>query len=240
MNQASHFAEQDIDPLDSLPSLAEKTSAFYQQYLRKEKPDVILLKSECQDALTKRGIGRTCLQVDERIPMFELPNVGGKAVGVVKLLERGPVVISFYRGSWCGFCNLEMRALQDALPLIRDAGGELIAISPDVSDGTADVVDTYELGFDLLTDRGNAVAQQFGLTYAMDERLRPLYKDEFGIDIGQYGGDNSWILPITATYIVDRSGVIVEAFTDPDHTRRLEPRDIVLGLRALRDASGKL
>jgi len=237
MIHATQAPATSLDPLDDVPSLSEKTSAFYQQYLRKEKPEVIRLKSACQDELTASGIGRSCLQAGDRIPPFNLPNLAGETVDAATLLARGPLVLSFYRGSWCGFCNLEMRALQDALPFIREAGGELVAISPDVSEGPAEVVDTYGFEFELLTDRGNAVARQFGLTYAMDERLQPLYKDEFGIDIGGYSGEGSWDLPITATYIVDRSGVIVEAFTDPDHTHRMEPRDIVLRLRALRETS---
>ncbi|MBA2675451.1 peroxiredoxin-like family protein [Ramlibacter sp.] len=222
--------------LDSLPSLAEKTSAFFQQYLRKEKPEVIALKAQVQAELTASGIGKTCLQAGAKMPMFVLPNANGETVAAEALLARGPLVISFYRGAWCGFCNLEMRALQDAVPFIREAGGELVAISPDVSDGPSELAETFGVDFDLLLDRGNAVARAFGLTYAMDERLRPLYKDGFGIDIGSYNEDPSWELPLTATYIVDGSGTIVEAFTDPDHTQRMEPRDIVLRLRSLRGA----
>jgi len=236
MTQPMQIGETSREPLDELPSLAAQTSAFYEQYLRKEKPAVVQLKSECQNALSASGIGRACLQAGDRMPRFTLPNLAGQAVDSSALLARGPLVISFYRGSWCGFCNLEMRALQEALPFIREAGAELVAISPDVSDGPAEVVDTYGFAFELLTDRGNRVARQFGLAYSLDERLRPLYKNEFGIDIGHYSGEDSWDLPITATYVVDSEGLIVEAFTDPDHTHRMEPRTIVETLRALKDA----
>lgn len=219
--------------LEDFPSLSSRTSAFYQQYLQKEKSEVVALKDECLADLITSGIGETCLQVGDRISNFMLPNIDGKLVNIEMLLKRGPLVISFYRGSWCGFCNLEMRALQEAVPFIRDAGGDLIAISPDISEGTRDVSSTFGIDFEILTDKGNVVAKAFGLSYVMDDRLRPVYKDDFDIDIPGINGDDTWNLPITATYVVNTEGYIVKAFTNPDHTQRLEPSDIVLTLYEL-------
>jgi len=216
--------------------LSERTAALYQQFLRREPAEVVQLKDACLSDLVASGIGRSCLQVGDVVPLFNLRNPLGRQVSAAALLESGPLVISFYRGSWCGFCNLEMRALQEAHPAIREAGATLVAISPDVSDGTRDIAAMYDLQFDLLFDRGNEVARQFGLSYAMDERMRPIYKDRFGIDIAEFNADGAWLLPLTATYVADRTGRIVQAFTDPDHTVRLEPGDIVRTLRALRGA----
>lgn len=223
---------QTLPPLESLPSLAARTSAFYQQYLRKERPEVIALKAACQTSINESGIGERCLNDGDTMPLFCLPNAHGKQVSAADLLDKGPLVISFYRGSWCGFCSLEMKALQEALPYIREAGGELIAISPDVSQGPAEVIDALGLDFELLCDRGGEVSRQFGLNYLMDSRLHGIYKNDFGIDIGAINEDPDWQLPITATYIVGRDRRILQAFTDPDHTVRLEPADIVRRLRS--------
>ncbi len=221
-----------LPPLESLPSLAARTSAFYQQYLRKERPEVIALKAECQESINNSGIGERCLTEGDTMPPFCLPNAHGKLISTTDLLDKGPLVISFYRGSWCGFCSLEMKAMQEALPYIREAGGELLAISPDVSQGPAELIDTLGLDFELLSDRGGEVSRQFGLNYLMDSRLHGIYKDNFGIDIGAINEDPGWQLPITATYVVGRDHRILQAFTDPDHTVRLEPADIVRRLRS--------
>ncbi|MEH1969552.1 peroxiredoxin-like family protein [Nostoc sp.] len=218
---------ENLKPLDQMTSLTSLTEAFYQQYLNKEKPEIISIKKQATKELVESGIGKICLQTGDKIPIFSLPNVAGDQVNIVDLLARGPLVISFYRGSWCGYCNLEMRVLQKALPYIRAVGADLIAISPEKLTEACDLIETFQIEFPILSDRDNMIAKQFGLVYTMPPQLQPIFRDKFDINVPEKNGNDSWELPITATYIVAPDRTIIHAFTDPNHTHRLEPRDII-------------
>ena len=190
-----------------------------------------IMNKATQELLNSNIIEQT-LQVGEEVPNFTLPNAVGRAVELQKLLNAGPVVISFYRGQWCPYCNLELRTLQQYLPLIQERGATLVAISPQTPDNSLSTAEKNELTFEVLSDVGNQVAQKFGLVFTLSLELRPLYQ-EFGIDLPAHNGDETFELPIAATYIIEPTGTVAYCFVDPDYTKRLDPEIIVQTLSEL-------
>jgi len=168
----------------------------------------------------------------DKAPDFELSNVRGGTLSINDALSEGPVVLSFYRGSWCPFCNLELNALQQQLPAIQDCGARLIAVSPEKPDASLTHAEKLNLGFDVLSDPGNRVADAYGLIMTVPETLRPLYL-QWGIDLPAANGDDSHQLPVPATYVIGRNGTIHTACVDKDYTKRMEPAAIVEALKAL-------
>ncbi|RMF03079.1 MAG: AhpC/TSA family protein [Chloroflexi bacterium] len=179
------------------------------------------------------GLEAQSLQVGDKIPPFALGNAVGQTVSADDLLKAGPLVISFYRGAWCPYCNLELRTLQQALPDIRAAGGQLVAISPNQPDSSLSSVEKHGLTFEVLSDVGNHVARQFGLVFSVGSDVRPMFQ-KVGFDIPGQNGDDTWEIPVPATYVVNPAGQVVYRFVDPNYTRRAEPADIVAALQAIR------
>jgi peroxiredoxin len=185
--------------------------------------------------LAASGISRRALKAGDRAPDFLLPDARGGHIRLRSLLAKGPVVVSFYRGGWCPYCNLELRALQGALPEMKLLGAELVAISPETPDGTLSTAEKNELTFPVLSDVGSATAKAFGIVFDLAEELRPIYT-LFGHALPNRNGDDSWALPIPATFVLDREGVVAVAFVDVDYRNRLEPAEVVAALRALQRA----
>ncbi|NEQ71599.1 MAG: AhpC/TSA family protein [Okeania sp. SIO2C9] len=176
--------------------------------------------------LANSDIVDNSLKVGKKVPNFSLPNAVGKIVELNSLLVESPVVISFYRGGWCPYCNMELRGLQKYLPQITELGAKLIAISPETPDNSLSTTEKNELTFEVLSDRGNQVAKEFGLVFQLPEELRPIYQS-FGIDLPAYNGDQSFELPIPATYVIASDGTVIHAFVNPDYTQRLDPEEII-------------
>lgn len=177
------------------------------------------------EALEASGIEERVLREGDTAPDFELPDAMGRPVRLADLREKGPVIVSFYRGQWCPFCNLELRGLQRALGEVESAGATLVAISPNTPDVTMSTVEKLELEFPVLSDYDNLVAKQFNLVYEMIPENIEMYLDH-GRDIGTLNGTGKWELPIPATYVIDRKGMIRYAFVDLNHRRRAEPSEV--------------
>ncbi|MGK7910889.1 MAG: peroxiredoxin-like family protein [Synechococcus sp.] len=182
--------------------------------------------------LATSGILEAAISSGSTAPDFTLPNATGTTIQLSQLLSQGPVVLSFYRGQWCPYCNLELRALQQAFPDISAAGATLVAISPQTPDNSLSTVEKNELTFEVLSDVGNRVARDYGLVFQLPENLRPIYTG-FGIDLPAHNGDETFELPIAATYVIATDGTVAHAFVDADYTKRLDPADIAAALRAL-------
>jgi len=177
------------------------------------------------DALEASGISSRALGVGDTAPDFELPDPSGRLVRLRDLRAGGPVIVSFYRGQWCPFCNLELRGLQRALGEVAAAGATLVAISPNKPDVTADTVAELELEYPVLSDHDNQVARMFNLVYEMTEENIDSYR-EIGRDIGTLNGTGKWELPVPANYVIDSGGTIRYAFVDLNHRRRAEPSEV--------------
>ncbi len=194
--------------------------------------DVLKLLFSKIEELVNSGIAERTLNVGDEIPQINLPNAVGKTINVNSMLKDGPVVISFYRGAWCPYCNLELKALQNALPEIKSLDAQLIAISPNTPDNSISSIEKHGLEFEVLTDAGNKIAKEFRLVFNLADELRPVFK-QFNFDVPKYNGDETWELPIPATYIVNTDGKIVHAFVNADYTKRMEPTEIISKLKEL-------
>jgi peroxiredoxin len=166
----------------------------------------------------------------EFAPDFTLPDAEGKPVSLHRALRDGPVILSFYRGGWCPYCNFELRAYQALQAEMRDAGVTLIAVSPQTPDASAATVNANQLGFDVVSDAGSHVSRAYGIAFDLAEELRPLYA-RLGHALPEQNGAG-WVLPVPATFVIAPSGEIVLAFIDTDYRRRLDPRDAIAAAAA--------
>lgn len=194
-------------------------------------------KLELMDRATREliasGIKTLALKEGNYVDDFTLMDAHGKSVRLQKLLETGPVVISFYRGGWCPYCNIELRGLQRALPEIKALGASLVAISPQLPDNSLSTEEKNNLTFPVLSDVGNVIARQFGIVFRLPDDLLDAYK-AFNHGLADMNGEEGATdLPMPATYVLNRSGMIRLAFIDEDYTKRLDPQQILETLRGL-------
>jgi peroxiredoxin len=179
------------------------------------------------DELRSGAIARAMLKVGDRAPAIALENAKGATVDVGALLKKGPVIVTFYRGGWCPYCNLELKAYQEVLPEIVAAGALLVAISPEKPDDTVSTAQKNALAFEVLSDVGQKVGRAFGLVYDFSEELKTAYLG-FNLDIPARNGTlGEWALPVSATYVIDRDGSIMYAYSDVDYRDRADPRDVL-------------
>ncbi len=181
-------------------------------------------------ALVASGAASRALKHGDAAPRFTLNDADGHPVSSADLLARGPLILSVYRGVWCPYCNMELQALQVALPEFQALGATLVALSPQTAANSRKSVRQNHLAFPILSDPGNEVAAAFGLRFTMPDDLIALYKG-FGNDLPTINGDPSWTLPMPARYVVAPDGSILYAEVNPDYTIRPEPVDMLPALR---------
>jgi peroxiredoxin len=213
-------------------SLKEELDAFRADFMAKIPAEIWEAMERAHTDLIASGVSKHALKACDRVPDFHLPEAHGGFVRLSDLLAKGPVVLSFYRGGWCPYCNLELRALQKMLPEITELGAELVAVSPQTPDESLSTAEKNELAFPVLSDIGSATAKAFRIAFDLAEELRPIYAWS-GHALPDKNGDESWTLPIPATYIIDPNSTVALAFLDVDYRNRLEPTDVVTVLRAL-------
>ena len=213
-------------------TLAEQTQETVEAFIGGLPEEVQQTVGGVMQRLMSSNITDNASNVGDKAPEFRLPTVKGGDTTLSELLESGPVVLSFYRGGWCPFCNLEFKALHDKLQDIQALGATLVGISPEALAVSQQTAQDNALEFEVLSDEGNRVARDYGLVMVVDEAIRPHYM-QWGIDIPSANGDETFELPVPATYVIDQSGVIRAAHVDKDYTKRMEPADIVAALRAL-------
>ncbi len=177
-------------------------------------------------ALKERQLAENILPVASNAPAFELNDHNGKLVSSGQLLSKGRLVICFFRGRWCPFCVGQLEAMNLLVLQIEQAGASLVAISPQTVQQSFFMVDQHKLRFPLLSDAGNQVARQFGLVYRVPDDQQSIYRRAF-VNLPFANGEQSWELPIPATFIVDRDGTILYATADEDYTQRPEPGEIL-------------
>jgi peroxiredoxin len=176
--------------------------------------------------LSYSGLAERALKIGDHAPNFELPDGDGMLWRSENLLRRGPLVIVFYRGRWCAYCNAQLSALQEIHPQIADAGASLVAISPQTQKHSYMTRDMHKLRFPVLSDQGNQVAKKFGLVYRLSPEMQAMY-ESIMTKLPGYNGDQSWELPLAATYIVQADGNISWARIDADWRHRPEPEEIL-------------
>ena len=192
-------------------------------------PSVIEVMHRATAELKASGAAGRALKVGDQAPAFTLKDPDGNAVSSTALLAKGPLVVSFYRGVWCPYCNMELQALQAALPAFQRLGAKLVAISPQTPANSRKSVRQNELGFPILSDTHNDVAAAFGLRFELPDYLIDLYKS-LKNDLPAFNGDPSWTLPMPARYVITPDGRIAYSEVNADYTRRPEAEDMLPAL----------
>jgi peroxiredoxin len=181
--------------------------------------------------LRSSGILDRVARAGSPFPALLLPGADGTPVDLADLAARGPLVVSFYRGGWCPYCNLELRAWQQRLPELRALGATLVAVSPETPDDSLDTAGKNGLAFPVLSDAKGRLADALGIRFLLSDRIVDLYR-RFGHDLPARNGDTEWALPMPATFVVDRGGTILAAFADPDYRVRMDPVEALAVLAA--------
>lgn len=193
-------------------------------------PEVIATMHRATAELIASGAAQRALKAGDRAPVFTLPDADGTLVSSAERLERGPLVVSFYRGVWCPYCNMELQALQAALADYQSAGASLVALSPQTAANSRKSVRQNGVTFPILSDARNEVAAAFGLRFELPPYLVDLYK-QLKNDLPGFNADPSWTLPMPARYVIAPDGEIVYAEVNPDYTRRPEPGELLPAIR---------
>ena len=187
------------------------------------------------EEVRRSGILETAIGVGDRAIDFELPEIGGRALRISELWATGPVVLVYYRGGWCPYCNQYLAVLQKSLQDVHSLDAQLVAVSPELPKHGLATQEKNKLTFPLLSDERNQVARQYGLVFRISDKVIPYY-DQF-FDVEDYNGDRSYELPLAATYVIDTGGVVRYAFLDADYKRRADPKEVLDVLRRLKSAS---
>ena len=174
--------------------------------------------------------GGNAIKIGQKAPDFELPNPEGKSISLDVLLQQGPVVITFYRGDWCPYCNLQLRALQARLDDIHALGAALVAISPQVPDGSLTNDEISNMGFTVLSDQDAKVALKYGVAWEVPEFLTEHMRVDRKLDLEKINNGNGNVLPIPATFILGRDGVVTWSYVNVDYRVRSEPDEIIEAL----------
>ncbi|MEO0770251.1 MAG: peroxiredoxin-like family protein [Cyanobacteria bacterium J06649_4] len=211
-------------------TLKSQLDAFRSEFVAKFPADKAEIMERATAAL-EQSFAPT-LKVGDLAPDFTLPNASGQTVTLAEALREGPVVLNFYRGGWCPYCNLELRAYQQALPQIKAAGASLLAISPQAPDASLTTAEKNALEFEVLSDHGSDVAESYGLAFTLPDELQKLYT-ELDHVLPEVNGTPDWQLPIPATFVIDQEQRIVLAYADADYRNRLEPAEAIAALQKL-------
>ena len=196
-------------------------------------PPFVQIMHQATADLEATGIGEGILKAESPAPEFQLPNQNGALVASKELLKNGPLVVTFYRGMWCPYCNTDLSNLKRYKGQLEELGASMLSISPQLPEFNKQITERHRLNFDLLTDSGNEVAAKFGLRWEMVDPLKALYRDNFGIKLPDFNGENSWTLPVPARFIIGTDGIIKYAEYAVDYTKRPNPDVVVEALQSL-------
>jgi peroxiredoxin len=215
-----------------MTSLRQQTDAKIAE-TRKAKPEFMAKIDDLMVKAKEFQQGGDAVKLDQQAPSFELPNQDGKSVSSSSLLAKGAVVVTFYRGSWCPYCNIQLRALQARLAEIHELGAELVAISPQVPDDSLTKDEISQMGFQVLSDQNAKVAAEFGVAWEVPEVLLEHMRVDRNLDLADVNNGNGSILPIPATFVIDKNAKVVWRYVDVDYRTRSEPDDIIKALQKL-------
>lgn len=209
--------------------LKDELESIKATFAQKNDPSVVAAYERGIDELRAAGLEANALKPGDLAPDFTLPDATGKPVKLSERVKAGPVVLKFYRGGWCPYCNLELRAYQKALPELEAVGAQLIAVSPESPDNSLSTKEKNALGYSVVTDRGGKVAGEYRLAFRLSPELEALYKAR-GRDLAEWNGGD-WTLPVPGTFVIGTDGRIALAHVDADYRARLEPAEAIAAAR---------
>ncbi len=201
--------------------LAKQIEQFNNELATQVPQEVLEAFGKSIEDLQKKKIEEKSIKLGEIMPEFLLPNVKNEIINSNEILKNGKMIIAFYRGSWCPYCNLELKMLQDHLPKIKDKNATLVAISPQSPDNSLTVVEKHNLTFEVLTDTDNLFAKQLGISFELQDFVLPYYQ-ALGIDLMHFNKNNDNSLPVPAVFVIDQNGKIIYKFVDANYMNRID------------------
>lgn len=206
-----------------LNSELDKAREFYRNHAI--PADLLAQMDRQTEELLRADVGAKAPALGVPAPDFTLPNAHGHPVALRQLLRNGPVVVTFYRGQWCPYCNLALRGLQQIVPRLAALGATLVAISPQTPDNSLSTVEKNQLEFEVLSDPDGAVAGAYGLAFEIPQYLRDIYQS-FGHPLPKFNGEGNNTIPVPGTFVLDREATVRYRFVEVDYTRRADPGEI--------------
>lgn len=203
-------------------TLQSELDGFRAAWEQRVGPEIAALIAADNRALVASGTLSSALGAGDAMPRLVLPDALGNRFDLGAAADAGPLVITFYRGGWCPYCSLELRAWQQALPRLRAAGAQLVAVSPEAPDNALTTAEKNDLSFPVLSDTDGMLADAFGIRFQLTEAIIALYR-KFGHDLPEHNAGTGWTLPVPASFVVGRGGRIVLSHVEADYRRRLDP-----------------
>ncbi|MDF1813613.1 MAG: peroxiredoxin-like family protein [Verrucomicrobiales bacterium] len=223
------------DAGEKTPSLQEQIEARSSRSSTGGDPAKKKAYADGIKAVAESGVVEKATKKGDVAPDFSLPNATGKLITLSEELKNGPVVLTWYRGGWCPYCNIQLAAYQAVLPEIEAHGAKLIAVSPELPDKALSTKEKNELQFQVLTDQNLKVAREYGLVFTLTPEVTGYYKEAF--DLNSYNGESAADdeLPLAATYVINTDGKITYSFFDANSKMRAEPEAILNALAKLKE-----
>ena len=215
-----------------MTTLNTELRAFYAGRQQQIPAEIRGIMQRAGQELAESGLADRALTVGAQAPRFNLLTASGQTLALDDLLTDGPVVLTFYRGAWCPYCNIALRSLQKHHEAITARGARLVAVSPQIPDESLTLTEKHDLAFDVLSDIGSDTAKQYGLAFDLPDDLAAVYA-KLGFDLQRVNDGHPRTLPLPATYVIDRDGVIRWSFVNTDYTTRAEPADVLAALDAM-------
>jgi peroxiredoxin len=218
----------------TLPSFQKEVNEFKSNRKGKsmDEADKSIMVAAARDL--DRTMPSPGLRAGDGAPDFTLFNAFGRRVTLSNELKKGPVVLAFYRGAWCPFCNIELNVLQGSLAHFKKYNASLIAVTPQRPDKSKEQIEKAEYTFEVLSDLDNSVMKAYNLYFEVPQELHELYRNRFGFDITDYNGEDRLGLPVPGTFVIGQDGIILSAYAKTDYKMRMEPEDILEVLEAAR------
>lgn len=207
-------------------TLAQQLADYKASFIQRVPAERVAMMEAATADLKKTGIETNALQVGDNVPDLVLSDATGRAVRLSDLWATGPLVLIFYRGGWCPYCNLELRAWQQHLENLSELGASLVAVSPQTPDNSLSTAEKNQLAYPVLSDSDLAAATAFGIAFELPKELIDLYSS-VGNDLPVLNGNDRWVLPLPATYVVGRDGQVLYAHIEVDYRKRAEPSDVL-------------
>ncbi len=214
--------------MSSLKEILAETSA---QGVKRIPPEALSIMMEAAAELDAQGVGDNALKAGDMMPDVKLTDTMGNSTSSGTLYAHSPAIITFYRGGWCPYCNLELKAYQNLLNDITALGTTLAAVTPEKPDNSLSTIEKNQLSFPVLTDTANNFAKQIGLMFELPKKLQTVY-NSFGMDLAALNDKSGWTLPIPATFVVAKGGKIILADVNRDYRLRLEPSEAIEALKS--------
>ncbi|MGA9638565.1 peroxiredoxin-like family protein [Flavobacterium sp.] len=220
-----------MDTYNTTISLQETLNNAKEDWEAKAPSEIQEIYAEGINDVIRQQVVLNAKKNDDIAPNFALNNAIGNSVELNDYLKKGPVVLTWYRGGWCPYCNMTLHYLQELLPEIQLKGANLLALTPELPDRSLSTAEKHQLQFEVLSDVGNKVAAEFGIVFKLTEDVATSYQENF--DLHGYNGDESNELPLAATYVVNQNGKIVYTFLDAEYRNRAEGSDIIAALDSI-------